>query len=1252
MTDPGDTIDFTITVQNTGNTTLSNVLVQDTLAVVSCPSPATPSGSIFTNAGDASSILAVGDTVVCVATYTIQQADINAGQVINTATVDSTDPSGTPVTGVVEETSPFTQRTSVALIKTATALPTVPAPVPGDIITYTFELENTGNVTLNSPQISDPQCIPDIPNGILTAANGLVTTTDVGSDGLLDAGERWTFMCGYAITQADIISSEITNTATGTGTPPPSSGLDDPTSTSSALVKAEQNTAITLDKIAGIPTTANGTLPAASDVGDTISYTFDIANTGNLPFETVTLSDPLITAPPNNGTIICELNGAPPTPFILGSTPLPINQSVSCTADYTLTQDDIDAGMVSNMAAVTGDPPGPIPPPPEALSGAMVPIVPEPSLSIDKSASAIPSTVLAGSIITYTYLVENTGNVTIFNIAPVDQGPTFNGIPGTNALSAYSPALADLAPGQSQSYTATYVLSQQDLDNMAAASDPRTAIDNTASADGEPANGPIPTVLPSSVETGVEPDPSLELIKTSAITAPVAAGSVITYSFMLTNDGNVTISNPSMDDAMCQVPTGPLSFGVGFVSGDAGVIPQALDVGETWLFQCDYTITQADIDAGTVQNTATAAGQDPSGATTEDDSDSGNAGDDTGADNDPTNTPLPQTPSWEIAKSTVSTPTAVGDTLIYDFVVTNTGNTSINTVTVADAKCVGGIAALDVSSDIGSDGVLSPAGFGNSPSAEQWTYSCVSIPVTQAEIDSGNVVNTVIASGTAPGGLDDATDEVITPTPQTPSMSLVKSAGSATLNSDGSFDQVFNFELKNTGNVTLDNVSISDDIPSQFGACFVAVIAPGNASIIDLGEAGGSAAVAIGTAPTIVSTSALGVQDSLFVSNYVVRFDPNAAGCSFPSPAENTASGGSDQVADVSDNGTDPDAANPNDGGTPTPFSPPIPTPQLGLAKSAAVIMVNQGFSFDAEYSLLLQNTGDVDLQEIALFDDLASQLGAVFTASPASVPGSGVIVAPVVSIVTDAPPQNIVLPAANQAFTGGSESLFSDDSGFLGIGDVIEVRFTVRIDPTVVIPLPEEFQNSAETTGVAPDGADVSDQSNNGSDPTQGAGGAGEPTIITLDDVSALPITLGFFDAQRLGNGQVRIRWQTHTEVSNLGFNVYGRIDDEWQQLNDRVIPGQGDSVELIDYEFTTSVATEIFALSDIDGTGKETLHGPFMLGQSYGANDPRIETDWQPVKQRRLNKQDLRDARRKQQLMERNEMRRQKRAAAGGVR
>ncbi len=1257
LTDPGDEINYTITAENTGNTTLSNVLVTDTLTTVSCGA-ASPSGAVFTNAGDATSVLAVGDTVTCTAILILDQTNINDGQVVNSASVSSTDPADNPVVGITEATSPFTQKTSLAFTKTASQLSVVPAPQEGDLITYTFMVENTGNVTLSAVEIQDPQC--QAPAGPLTAINGLNPTTDTLGDGLLDAGETWEFACDYAITTPDIVGGEITNTASVTGIPPQNSGLNPPSGTSSALVKAEQSAAITLDKVAGVPSVAAGDLPLLPDEGDTVTYTFTIENTGNIPYNTVSLIDPVITDAPNNASFTCALNDLLSTPFVLDSDVLNPMQTIVCTADYTLTQADVDSGLVANTATVRGNPAGSVPPPPEAVSGSIAPIIPAPSLTVEKSASAIPVEVRAGFNITYTYEVVNTGNITISNVAPIDLGPTFNGVAGTNALSAFIPDTATLAPGESQTFTATYELSQPDLDNMATAADPETAIDNTASVDGEPANGVLEPVIPSTVETGVIPSPSLALIKGSSVTVPVAAGSIIEYQFSLTNNGNVTIRNPLINDPLCQSPASPLSFTSGYLSGDTGTIVQALDVDETWVFSCQYAVTQADVDVGNVPNDAQASGQDPANNPVTDMSDSSNLGDDNGTDNDTTNTALPRTPLWSIAKSTASVPQALADTLEYQFILSNTGNTTISGITVTDAKCVGGVATLDVATDLGGDNILSPAGVGGVPAAEQWTYRCTSIGVTQSELDAGLVINEVAAVGTAPGGgLADAEDRLETPATQSPSMSLVKAAGLTTLNNDGSFDQEFDFELKNQGNQTLDNVSIIDDMPAQFGACFVGVSQPGTVSIVDRAAVGGSTNESTGTSPIVAAADTLGVQDSLIVTGFTVTIDPNAAGCILPSPVQNTATGNSDQASDVSDSGTDPDAAGPNDTGVPTTFTPPTPTPEMGLAKDVNLLSLNDDFSFDAEFTLLIQNTGDVDLRDLNLFDDMVTQFGAAFTASPANDDTMGVISSPQISVESDLPPLDLVLPNGNPAFDGGTANLFDGRSGELGVGDVIRVVFTVRIQPTNIDPLPTEFENTAEVSSTAPDNTTVSDRSNSGSDPTDGSGGGEAPTIIGLNEVANLPITLGQFKATKVSADSVLIQWQTQTEVANLGFNIYGRVGDEWVLLNEEVIPGNGDSVNPVDYEFIHQIQASsnpsahninVFALSDIDARGDETLHGPFALGRTYGKLNQAQLTDWTDAKLRRQQRQEAETQRRRKELLNKFRVRQRKQASGGG--
>ena len=80
--------------------------------------------------------------------------------------------------------------------------------------------------------------------------------------------------------------------------------------------------------------------------------------------------------------------------------------SITCTSSYTITQADINSGSVTNIASATN---GVVTSPTDTET---VTAVQAPALTIVKS--AIPSTYSAvGAVISYSYLVTNSGNVTL-----------------------------------------------------------------------------------------------------------------------------------------------------------------------------------------------------------------------------------------------------------------------------------------------------------------------------------------------------------------------------------------------------------------------------------------------------------------------------------------------------------------------------------------------------------------------------------------------------------------------------------------------------------------------------------------------------------------------------------------------------------------------------------------------------------------------------------------------------------------------
>ena len=108
--------------------------------------------------------LVAGQTAVFTGTYTVSQADINRGSVVDHATTQGTTPSsGTVNASSNTVTVAVTQSPSLSIAKTANPTSVTAA---GQPIAYTFTVVNTGNLTLTSVGVTD---VPTSPAGGVTA---------------------------------------------------------------------------------------------------------------------------------------------------------------------------------------------------------------------------------------------------------------------------------------------------------------------------------------------------------------------------------------------------------------------------------------------------------------------------------------------------------------------------------------------------------------------------------------------------------------------------------------------------------------------------------------------------------------------------------------------------------------------------------------------------------------------------------------------------------------------------------------------------------------------------------------------------------------------------------------------------------------------------------------------------------------------------------------------------------------------------
>ena len=212
------------------------------------------------------------------------------------------------------------------------------------------------------------------------------------------------------------------------------------------------------------------------DPGETISYSFQVRNTGNVTLTGVTVNDPLLA---NAGIAVSP-----------GPQTLAPGGTATFTATYTPTQADIDAGRVENTATGTGTPPSgpPIESPPDT---AVVP--PQPArLSLHKSGRYTDvdgnGHASVGDTLTFTFAVTNDGGQTVTNVWPIDAGPTFNGQDAAGSLSRFVPEPVTLRPGERATFTATYTLTERDIENAAGVAD---GISNSATARGTVRSGDV-----------------------------------------------------------------------------------------------------------------------------------------------------------------------------------------------------------------------------------------------------------------------------------------------------------------------------------------------------------------------------------------------------------------------------------------------------------------------------------------------------------------------------------------------------------------------------------------------------------------------------------------------------------------------------------------------------------------------------------------------------------------------------------------
>jgi uncharacterized repeat protein (TIGR01451 family) len=480
---------------------------------------------------------------------------------------------------------------AVRLVKTASAINDLDGngPDAGDQVTYSFVVTNTGNVVLNPVVVNDPLFPGAAPN------------VTCGSGPLAVGASRTCTSRTYTLTQSDVNAGKVDNTATVRGTAPNGTVVTDDDSTSTPVVPSKVSVGdfVWVDtnrdglQTAGEPGLSGVTVtlvgPTGTAVTDVFGNAVGAATTGaNGQYTFANL--PVLPAGQRYtvkvDTTQAALAAYVPTPAGVGSNRA-VDSSTGSAESVDLTthgasDTTLDFGFVKPAVSVgdfvwvdtngngvqdAGEP---------GINGVVVRIT---------TSTGQPVTDVNGNVVGP--VTTNGGGAYLFPLLPAGVAYTVTVDNGQAALSGYVPTQTGQGTPATDSSNGSYttpVLNGNGTTDLTAdfgfrSAAPMVRIDKVASAINDlDGNGPD-------------------------------AGDQITYSFVVTNMGNVALDPVVVSDPLFPGGTGNITCGAG-----------ALAVGASRTCTSrTYTLTQTDVNAGGVNNTATVRGTAPNGSVVTDD---------------------------------------------------------------------------------------------------------------------------------------------------------------------------------------------------------------------------------------------------------------------------------------------------------------------------------------------------------------------------------------------------------------------------------------------------------------------------------------------------------------------------------------------------------------------------------------------------------------------------------------------------------
>ncbi|MGW6444859.1 DUF7927 domain-containing protein [Lentzea sp. NPDC055074] len=512
-TKPGDTVTYTVTITNTGQTVHSGISVTDDLSgvvddVTWNGDQAATAGSVsyaapkLTWTGD----LAVGASVTV--TYSVKVTGAGDKRLKNVVS------SEIPGTDCSEGCTTDTPVAGLEIVKKASP----DKPVPGDTVTYTVTVKNTGQTAQNASFRDDLSGVLDDAtwNGDAQASVGEVSfappaltwtgTLPIGSQAVITYSVKVTGAGDHRLTNV------VTSDDPGGNCPP---GSTDPKcSTSTPLPGMEVGKSVDVK---------------SARPGDTVTYTVEVRNTGQTDLVGASFVDDLSKVL-DDATWVGTSAGTFTSPKLTWTGDLPVGATVTVT--YSVRVDNPVKGDFSLDNVVTTGTPG-------GKCVECATSTPVAGLKLVKTSE--PESAKPGDEVRYTVTITNTGKTVHSGITVTDD---LSGVlddatwVGTSAGTFTSPKLTwtgDLAVGES--VTITY--------SVKVTGDGDKRLKNVVTSD-------VPDTDCSDGCTTDTPIAGFQIVK-KADRTEAGPGEKVTYTIVVTNTGATMLRDAAFVDDMTEV---------------------------------------------------------------------------------------------------------------------------------------------------------------------------------------------------------------------------------------------------------------------------------------------------------------------------------------------------------------------------------------------------------------------------------------------------------------------------------------------------------------------------------------------------------------------------------------------------------------------------------------------------------------------------------------------------------------------------